>query len=152
LSPEQAGGDLPTGAADIYALGVILSEMLAPAPAQRLDRAIRRALSRDPAARQPTATELVAAIAGDERRATQQTTALPRGRSSGGAIANARPEAEATHALALAAPPRHEPRNEPDHTGMLPVPEMVENHFEGGRRGPFLPVGQVPAGIASPCW
>src|SRR5205823_2102383 len=104
----------------------VLSEMLTPAPSQRLERAIHSALSRDPAARPPTAMELVAAIAGDERRATQHTTALPHGRSSDDTVANAQVGEGATHALALAAPPRHEPRDTPGNTGMLPVEEMEE--------------------------
>lgn len=139
LSPEQARGDLPTGATDIYALGMVLSEMLTPAPSQGVERAIRGALSRDPAARPPTATELVAAIAGDARRTTRQTTALPRNRSSDASVTHLPPGGDATHALALASPSRYASSDVADDTGMLPAARAVDNDAGGGRRRPFLP-------------
>ena len=91
FSPEQAGGERATPASDRYALGVVAYELLsgerpfardnptaeaaaharAPVPAiseanpalpRALDPVFERALAKDPAARFPTAGELVAAL------------------------------------------------------------------------------------------
>lgn len=137
LSPEQARGDLPTGATDIYALGAVLAELLTPAPSHRAERAIRCALNQDPAARPPTAMELIAEIAGDERR----TTALPRGRSSDDTVAHTLPGAGTTPSLALAAPSRHDPDDVSDDTETLSI--AAEPDAEGGRRRPLLPPALV---------
>ncbi|MCA9751511.1 MAG: protein kinase [Gemmatimonadetes bacterium] len=60
LAPERVGGGLPTPAADVYALGVMLGELL-PTPPAPLVPLLTRAVADDPSAR-PSAAALSAAL------------------------------------------------------------------------------------------
>jgi serine/threonine protein kinase len=77
LAPEQARDDHVTGAADVYALGLVLVEMLTGTPDRsarlsgvppELAATIRRCLATDPRTR-PTAAELERALAHDRSAA-----------------------------------------------------------------------------------
>ncbi len=62
LAPERLRGAEPAATADVYAIGVILREMLAGTADARWDAIVRRCLEPDPARRAATAGEVLAAI------------------------------------------------------------------------------------------
>ncbi|MGI8856799.1 MAG: serine/threonine protein kinase [Thermomicrobiales bacterium] len=126
LSPEQARGDALTGAADIYALGAVLAEMLTltghPTDTgtplvRRVTRTLARALSPDPAHRQGTARTLIAEIGGDEREPMGATTALPRGATADDTVAHHLPVAPARRPAPTVVPTAYD---ESDATEYLP--------------------------------
>src|SRR3954452_9058024 len=71
LAPEVAAGGAATPAADIYALGIVASELLGDAPG------LDRALARDPRERYGTATALVAALGAQDAPTRVLATSLP---------------------------------------------------------------------------
>lgn len=106
FSPEQAAGDPPTPASDVYSLGVVFYEMLAgrvpfdapdhtalalqhmrdepppltalnPAVPIQIEQVVNKALAKDPGARYRTADQLGRALL-DYRRATNQATGFQR--------------------------------------------------------------------------
>lgn len=108
MSPERCLGEAATTWSDLYSFGVIAYELLtgrvpftgspaeiasaqvtaAPAPpglGGRLDSVCARALAKSPTARYPSASDLVAALAGEPARAA----AAP-GRASGGLLGRLR--------------------------------------------------------------
>ncbi len=149
LSPEQARGDTITGAADIYALGAVLAEMLTltghatdagtplvrGCPPGRIARTLARALNPDPAHRQHTARALIAEIGGDERETSGTTTALPRGATADDTVANYLPAGEMSRAASMIAPIAYE---EPDTVAYPP-----DDDAAGGRHGRSLPPALV---------
>jgi len=159
LSPEQSDGRAPTRASDIYALGAVLYAMLAGEPppppsgerAPRdppetrrapialggrtpvvsgwVDHALLSALNPNPAARPPSASHLIAAIAEAERDWAQATAVIRRTGDD---------ETTATFSAApRPAPPVWDdfaPPDDLDHTGMIGMPDLPERAMGGGRR------------------
>jgi serine/threonine protein kinase len=78
LAPEQAAGLEAGPPADVYALAVVLDELLTTQPPEATEL-LARARSSDPADR-PTAAQIAAALRGDTR--TPPTLALPQRRST----------------------------------------------------------------------
>ena len=105
LAPERAQGAAPTPAADVYALGILLYELLTghvpldgssvaeivrrhidegvpilrtalPGTAAAIETIIRRATERDPAQRYPTVGALLADVEAAERHANSATVAM----------------------------------------------------------------------------
>jgi len=76
LAPEQASGLVAGPKADVYALGVVLDELLEPKTAADR-RLIERCRARDPAAR-PTASEVAAQLLSGPTASAAQTVVLRR--------------------------------------------------------------------------
>jgi YVTN family beta-propeller protein len=94
MSPEQWRGDSIGPPADVYSLGCVLYEALtgvapfqrqeadtAPEMPQGMEAAIRRAVAKDPAARYPSASALIAAARSAEGTEVRPTAVLSHDRS-----------------------------------------------------------------------
>jgi predicted Ser/Thr protein kinase len=62
LAPEVAAGDSPDPRADVFALGVLLDELLSPRRSSRLSNVLAQARAADPTRRPQSAAELAAAV------------------------------------------------------------------------------------------
>jgi serine/threonine-protein kinase len=121
LAPELLAGGQPTLAADAYALGVILFEVLTgrlPSPPLRIagggsdapvgiDGFIAKALARDPGARFHSPMELRQALAGLQSGATSAASASPAPMAAPAPVA--RPAEHRQAATFAAQPQRHSP-------------------------------------------
>lgn len=170
LSPEQGSGQTAGNAADTYALGAMLYEMLTLAPPfsgehappevpeqrrvlweqlhivpvapharnallpRRLDWTILSALHRDPTARPPSATDVVAALSTDARPPVRPTTTFPLSDEVTAAIGNLPPGGAGTTATVarIAGPAAYAPPYDAPHTGV--VPEISGEYARAGRR------------------
>ncbi len=101
-----------------------------PVVSEWVDHALLSALNPNPAARPPSASHLIAAIAEAERDGAQATAAIPRARD-GDTVANFR---AATHVASVDFMPPDDLNAESAYTDMFDAPEMP-TRYAGGRRG-----------------